>query len=561
MKKRSNYKVLTLTLAGLLSGTLVAEYLPLVSADENPLKTEPECKSYEEALLRLQPDIAISYLTKPLVKALSKGDSLKASRIMRLIAYAFRLDENDSAAASAADFAWKLDPGNEACAFQLAEYLFRDGKYAESERIYKRIIETGNEGSRLRAQAFLTQQTGAISKGTELLEKHLQTSENDEQALLRLSFLYLADEENEKAASLQRKLASLAKSEYLKEIYLGRAAESEHKFEQAEQHFLNAGRQNSKDPLWQGQLALMFMKQQKIEKAKEAFLESFKCKRLNSQIHTHWAVMQAFFGSANLAFACLDHLEKLRPNSSEMYFVRGIVCEKTGRLKEASECFHKALKLNPHNSSPYIHLLQSKEAQENLDFRIKLAREWAEGCPHSATAAIELGNALKSKGDKTEALKSYLRAESMLAGRKPPKDHNYLISICTMHSSIASLLYLNGDRENALKQALLFNKLRPAQQATVGLTMRPPKTDLSTLKDKAKLAAEHALLADCLYESRNLQDAEKEYRQALKEEPNNITYRSCLLKVLLDKRDYAAAIAEDAAVSQHLVTHVGDFFK
>ena len=67
-------------------------------------------------------------------------------------------------------------------------------------------------------------------------------------------------------------------------------------------------------------------------------------------------------------------------------------------------------------------------------------------------------------------------------------------------------------------------------------------------------------MADIFYECGNLRKADEEYSAALKDDPDNMDYHSSLLKVLLDKKDYAKAAKEDAAVSQHFITHIGDIF-
>lgn len=515
---------------------------------------------YEQALIELRCDEAIRLLTAPLNKAIAAHDYELAGRIMRMIALAFRLDDNDQAAAQAALLASRLDPGDESCRFQAAEYLFRAGKWQDAEKIFESLCNSKSKNTRMRAIAFLDQHRGKILQAKEELEEYLKANPNDQRALLRLCMLYLVNEENGKAAMLEQKLADLSPSEYLKEIFLGRAEESKSHLNAAEEHFNAAGKFQPDDPLWHCQLGMMLMKHQRIKEADLEYRKCFKCKRLHSQAFTNWAVLEAFFGDIKNADRCLSYLAQLRPNSSDLHFLRGIVDEKKARLEKAEEDFYRTISLNPHSSGPYIHLLGLPAIKSDLTKRCELCREWTTACPQSAVAAIELANTFKAQGKEEEALQRYLHAEALMKGRDLPKDNNYVIELCSMHANIAAIFYKRKNSAAAIEEAEEFNNLRPILPNSAGLALRPPKIDLSKLKDQTKKAAEHALLADSLYEAQQLSDAEHEYRSALVDDPDNINYHSALLKVLMDKKDLAGAAQEDIAVSNHVVTHLPDLF-
>ena len=523
-------------------------------ADPPPTKSS----KYEQLLLDFKCDSAISALQTPLAAALKLKDFALAAKIMRMIALAFRLDENDRAASQAALIAVTLNPNDERAQFQAAEYLVRDGRWQESESILEKLTKSKNKSTALRASAFLAHQRGNVLGAIEGLEKYSKIEPADQRALLRLSYLYLINEDGKKAAEVQRQLSELSSTDYMKEIFLGRAAESEANADLADEHYRKAGSHLPEDPLWRAQIGLRLMKAQKVKEADAELKQCFAARRLMSSPYTNWALMQAFFGSSENAKSCLAYLKKLRPNASETYFVEGVVLEKICKQENAAAAFKQAIALNPHSSSPYLHLINMPDIQKTLAQRIELRKTWTEGCPNSNMAAIELGNALKEDGKIDEALLSYRRAEELLKGRKAPSDPNARIAICKMHASIACINYQQKDLDAALEEARIFNETRP--DSASGLGMRPAKMDLEKLDGAARKGAEHALLADTLSESRLLQDAENEYRLAMKEDPSNQSYHSCLLKVLLDKKDYAAAAAEDAAVSQNIVSHIGDIF-
>lgn len=516
--------------------------------------------SYEDCLREFKCDQAIRKLQVPLTRALSKNDFAKAGKVMRMIALAFRLDENDQAAAQAAEIAMKLDPEDTFGNFQLAEYELRNGAWQKADSIFEELSKSKNSKISQRAIAFLAQQKGAVLQSMQLLEDYAKRYPDDQRALMRLAYLYLVNEEDKKASEANILLSNLSDSNYLKEIYSGRAAEAIHHLKEAEDHYRRAGAYISDDPLWHSQLGLLFMKNGKIKEARQEFRLCFALRRLCGKAYTSWAVMEAFFGSKTSAEICLNRLQQLRPNFNELYFVKGIVDEKSGNYQNAVNAFNKAIELYPHNSTPYIHLLQSQEIKNDQAKRIALCRKWVINCPQSALGSIELANALYQSGKKEESMQYYLHADSLVKGRPMPKDSNYQIAICKMYASMAGICYEKGLEAEAIKWAQQFNALRPAAAETAGIAMRPARLVLEKLKDKSRTAAEHALLADSLYENGALAAAEKEYRKALSDDPHNISYHSALLKVLLDKRDYAAAASEDAAVTQHVLSHVPDFF-
>ncbi len=528
-----------------------------ISAEGLPEAKPKKQISYANDLLALRPDESIRHLCAPLNEALRKSDFKLAANIMRCIALSFRFDENDRAACQAALMATRLDPNNALAEFQAAEYLNRNGEQTLSESILEKIAEGKDERLALRASAFLAHQKGYTGKAMELMQRYLEKYPDDQRTLLRLCYIYQNIDDRDDAAISYKRLAELSDTEYLRQIYLGRAAEVENKLNDAIKAYQKAGNFLPYDPLWHSQLAAIFLKQQKLKEADYQLKQCFECSRLLSSAYSNWAVKESFFGSSKQAHQAIAYIQELRPNASEIWLVNGIILERENRSKEAVESFRKSLSLNCHNSSVYQHLLQAAEFSASTK-RKELCKQWVDACPSSGLAAIELANAIARENDPAATRKAYEKARDLVRNRRPPSDPNYRIAICKMRAQLSVIYYKNKEKESALEEAKAFNSLRPESAANMG--MRPPKIDLSKIKDKELKAAEHALLADVLSETRDLNDAEKEYREAIKQDPNDSMYHSCLLKVLLDKKDFAAAAAEDAKVSHQIVSHVGDIF-
>lgn len=558
---------------------LMANFSPSFAAEKTSEKSSPaksESKNellrfdFQNALLDFESDRAIVKLVPHLNRAMAAGDNRKAARIMRLIAIALRFDENDVSALQAAEIALKLDPQDAGTAFQISEYRLRAGDAAGSEQVLAKLSKSKNRQLALKARAYLLQQTGNIAAAESLFQEYLALVPDDMRALNRLSQLQFVSEQKNEAAEIQTKLAQLSLTAYMREIHLGRAQEALAKgaslaegssLFQAERHYQKAGLENPNDPLWHMQLALLYMKTQRIKQADLEFRRCFSCRRLLSQAYTNFALMTGFFADKKEAFDALSHLAKLRPSSSELYFVRGILCEKDSDLERATENFQRAAELNPRNSNPYIHLLDIAKGMKNKQTMLELCRNWSENCPYSATALTELGLVFESMSQTDKAQEAFLKARNLLKGRKTPTELAYRIAVCKMHARLSCHAYYKKEMQEALAEAIEFNKLRPEAARAGGLSVRPERLEPGILQDKRKEAAEHALIADVLFEIQDYTGAEKEYRLAIEADPQNISYHSCLLKVLLDKKDYAAAAMEDAVISQHVVSHIPDMLK
>lgn len=90
-------------------------------------------------LQELKADGAIRSITAPFIEAINKGDRVKAARYLLLIAYGFRMDDNDDSAAVCATIASNLDPNNALALVLAADYLSRAGRLDEADSKWKRL--------------------------------------------------------------------------------------------------------------------------------------------------------------------------------------------------------------------------------------------------------------------------------------------------------------------------------------------------------------------------------------------------------------------------------------
>ena len=513
-------------------------------------------------LLQMQPAKAILRFCGPLTESVRVGDYPRAARIMRLIAFAFRLDENDQAAARCALAAAALDANSDNARLDAADYLFRCGQWKESEKLIKDIEHSSDRKVALRAFISECMKQMQLKIAIERIAKEPLAIQNDPKILMGLAYLYNLNEQPEEAAQVLRRLAALSLNPYMKEIIFGRADIAARKFDQAEKHFLAAASIFPEDPLWHTELGLLKMKQGEIPPARKHLEAALAKSRMSTQAYVNYAVIETYFGSVSEARRALKKLAQFRPHATELAFAEGVVAEKENDRNGAKKCFYRVIDHNPYNSSAYVHLLKIEREENNVANQKELAHRWLKACPMSFTAYFENGKVLFDIADWQGAIQSFNVADGFakerdLISRKSTKNAYLTLLACR------AVANLNLKKENeAIVDATSFNQLKPEPNKAGGLYIRPPRLELEKLaKGSVREAAHHAFLGDVLYENQKFSEAESQYANAIASEPDNILWHSCRLKVLMDKKDLVAAAKEDLYVSQHMVTHIPDAFK
>lgn len=547
------------------------------SSNEARKCDDADVKAGYECLLRFEPDQAILKFCRPLNQAIAAQDLSRASRYMRLIAFAFRLDENDEAAKTAALQAVALDPSSDYARLDAADYLFRAGQWQRSLEIIEGLKKSKDRKVALRASIHESMRTMSMSKALADIQKEPEEIRLDPKILSLNASLYLLNEQTEYAEPVLKQVSRVCPSPYMSKIFEGRAALAAKKFDEARKSFELAGQIVPKDPLWNTELGLLALKQNNIKVAREHLAQALNCRRLSSQAYVNWAVVEAYFGTVDEARRCLDFIAKRRPNGADVVLSRGLVEEKAGKIDLAQSYFKKVIELNPYNSSAYLHLLNiARDKKESAEL-FALIDQWLKTCPLSLTGQFECGRALVQEGHLEEGVEHLNTAERYMIERASLKrkfTQQMYLSLLAARSTALQELGSENEKQ-ALADAFAFNQRKPAPAKAGGLFVRPtkfPESIMSSAKslkdDKAEknrlahnAAAREALLADVLYENKRLAEAAQRYRKAIELEPENILWHSCLLKVLIDKRDFAEAAKEDIYVAQHMVNHIPDLFK
>ena len=108
------------------------------------------------------------------------------------------------------------------------------------------------------------------------------------------------------------------------------------------------------------------------------------------------------------AEACLREMLVIIP-SSNAHNNLGSVLQKQGRISEAIECYRRAAKLDPDNSTIWNNLGSALHAAEELDESARCYRRALTIAPEYCDAILNLGNVLIAKGLNDEGIQTYRR--------------------------------------------------------------------------------------------------------------------------------------------------------
>lgn len=524
--------------------------------------TDPVAEGYA-LLQQMQAAKAIHKLTSPFISALRQQDHKRAAGILRLIAFAFRVDENDECAAQTALNAVALDPSSDAAKMDAASYLYRCGEWKRARAISENLHKSKDAAIATLAYAQDCLRKVEYSKGISAITGAPEKVQSNLKVMKALALLYQMDEDLKSSSSVYEKLAGACANDYMKEIYLGRSRTVVMDTDGARAHFKAAGRVEADDPLWMSELGILEMKKGNIKEAREYFRSAVGQERLSSQAHLNLAILEAYFGSTQDAQAALNRISKLRPAGSDVAFAIGLVSEKLEDWQEARIAFTKVLTLHPFNSSAYQHLLSLARQMKKPSDELDIAARWLQANPASFLAHVEAGKTYYLNGDKEKSLRCFDKAMQFASKRALATRSSSKGLFLTLLAFRSAANHELGKSDKAFEDALLFNQQKPEPAKAGGLYIRPNKIDVSKIPSGSKQlnAVKHALLGDVLYEAGNLLAAEREYKLATIDEPDNILWHSCRLKVLIDQKNFVEAAKEDLHVSQHVVTHFPDIFR
>lgn len=506
-------------------------------------------------LLDLKADSAIRSLSGPLIEALrtNEADSRqRAARYLLLIAYAFRLDDNDAAAADCASTAARLDPKNTLALCYAADYLLRSGQIKAAENLYGQLEKfEPKDNIILRTLGWRKYLHSETKEARKLLQQ--AADKNDSVGLRKLALLLAGQGETAKAVTTIDEAARTAESPYLRHIQQGMAADWKRDLNEAERQFRAAGKLLPDDPKWHESLALLLMEQNKIKEAGEEFQKAINCPRFSATAYHRYAIYLHFEKQYDAAKQVINRAESFRPYSSDALCTKATI----DLNPENQELyFRQALRNNPYCAPAYRGLSALPKIKQNAKAYQKLLEDWNKASPHSLSYLQAKADLLRQQGNWQKAIETYKAAFSSAPKGDPLTDHCQRLQFCKQTASFGDCYYQDKQYDLAFEQAQIFNKAKGAPEMKGDIPTRPPNIDFNRLKPGSNeyAAARHGILADLLYECGKLDDAAREYQDAIALEPENIAWHAGLLKVYLDKRDVAGIAKEDSVVTQHIIS-------
>lgn len=512
-------------------------------------------------LVAYNPEPALGQLAGPLTEALRAGDWPRASRYLLLCAFAFRLQDNPAAAAQCARLAMQLDRNNTLAVSMRVDYLLQLGRFDEAMTLLAKTksLPDSIPSSLLEAHRAIAEGKPGLSR--DILLSAAQTNRTHPVITVRLAGAYLACGDKASAAAWFRQAAEGAPHLYQKQMMLAKAFNAEGNWTEAKKHLEVAGQILPDDPFWHLTLAVILASEGNAG-ADAHFKAAINGSRPSVSAMVKYALYQAHQkGNFRLAHYLLDQALAMKPSSAQARQARGLIFRMQGKQEDAMAELQKAVDLNPSNSNAFAELAASPAIEKDQKKLEALALRWTAVCPYSAAAWKTLGKCRYQSQDFAAAKAAYERAGLQLNEWKA--EPNWELTRCLVQAGLAACFFEEKKMPEAIEQAKLFNQYKSAPPLHAGLPVRPEKVDFARLaKDSRELkAAEHAVLADALYECGNLTGAAKEYEEALAFEPDNIIWHSSLLKVYIDKKDFVGAARQDAVVSQHMMTKLPKLFE
>jgi tetratricopeptide (TPR) repeat protein len=527
---------------------------------------QPEASSADltkkgfEYLTNWQCDKAILCFTPVFIsqaKDISNNEKRKpAARLIGLIGRAFQIDENDLAAEQCFYFASLLDPDNKVYPAIRADILARCGRIDESDRILKSLH--AQPGDKLIVTTVLASKLNReMNSGPaiKLLNQALATASDTD----NLSGAYLSLARGlarvgitSEAHKYFKLAAENSKSPYLSKLYSGLAAQSLFDAAAAKQCFEEAGKILPNDPGWLNCLASspILSDDEKLQVKKRAA----NCPRLSTDALVGYARRLSMRKRNAEALACADYLQKLRPFSFEHHLMRAKILQSTGAVEAAEKEYRAALSAQPDSANLYLEVAQFYVENKNFEDAEKTYFAGVKCCPSAEFLWSSLAVLRLKEGRLDDAKKCAQHALQLLPAKADRLNVLQQNEFARMHAILGNYDYKANNIDASFDHAKIFNQFKLIPKLPPILRIMEVRPDrLQFAPGPNAPAVKHIALADMLDEMRQLKDAIKEYRLALKEDPDSVDTHTFLLNVLWEDNQWLEAAQEDWSLSNKLV--------
>jgi tetratricopeptide (TPR) repeat protein len=494
-----------------------------------------------------QIDKGIAQLTGPYVEAMSRGDYQRAARYLTIIGLACRFDENRQAYLHCSRQAAALDPKSTTAAAMTEDAFVSVNRYAEAEKQLQTLLPLADKDAyvaRCAGNFYLAQDDPLFAR------KYFQISENlDGTSSLVHRTLSTLLSEKQQCMNEARLAVSCAPTEYLKQMYLFQAQTIGAQSGDPKPTLKRAAAMAPGDPGWRTIQAAQLGAANRTASAKHMMRQAMNCKRACWPAILQLVGYSIARGDTHLAESALRFADKINSSSASAWYMKGQLCQKLGDYPGAQRNYRQALAIKPKQAMVYMALLQLPAYLKSEQLQNELVKQWQQACPHNTQTWLYDGGRLLVAQRYKQAIPSFDEAEHLLVQLDPL--HQRQDGAWQMMSADRGVChYKLGETQQALSDAVLFNSLKSDGG---WINVRLPRINYSELSGKKKMATEHALLADMLFQINEMDDCIAEYKQAIATD-DDIQWHRGLLKAYMEKRDAAGAAQEDLMVSNHALT-------
>ncbi len=508
----------------------------------------------QQAILEIIP-VVIADARKPLKE---KDNAHRLAADLQFLTKALCLDENEIAAAQLERASVELDPTNVSYQALLADYLARAGYPEDAAKIFKSFSITDTADPMMVKMLTVQRIRSADPPGAlELTEKFAARKDlkNDPWFLVIRARTWLKAGYNKRAAPLFQEAANQADSLYCKHLWQAIAAKLQNQEEKATSELKEAGECIPDDPVWHTDMASE-LSLSDINASREQLFAALASKRVYSRaMLTNINYLQSH-GLLEHASNCLDYYARLRPRSAELYFARARLAKAQGNLSKSLSNYESGLELTP-RSAPNLTekaaiLRDLKQPEKSLEALKRLTEQ----CPNLLQSWLTYGESLLQTGDIPKAESAFRKGLTLVPKLVEEENILYRNEVGDLHANLATILYKQGKRSEALAHAEQFNHFKvvldlpPAMRM---LNMRPARLPEKVTMRKETEIRECVFLADALFECKDYKDSAAEYRKAIRIDGTDADLHSYLLNSLTESGDWAAAAGEDFHLSDSLV--------
>lgn len=289
-------------------------------------------------------------------------------------------------------------------------------------------------------------------------------------------------------------------------------------------HLTQLAARNPGDPALQDALGEAYETLKQPAKAVGAYKKAAQLAPKNANAQLRLALALLMTNRSDEALGALRTATKLDPNLAPAYGRLGALLLDRGRYKDAQEALSRYVSLSPEDFSGWYNLGVARDYSEQFDRALEAYAQAEKLNPNDPAVKNNIGRIEFKRKHYDEAI---AKTEAAIA-----LDSRYLYA----RHNLALALSAKGDRAAASGQWTRL--IAMARDQFIGVKDLARRRDIAALVSSARAALAENALAQEKYE-----EAATQYRELLKQNPNNLTALSNLGLALYHAKNYAEAEA------------------